>query len=85
MRCQKGWRSPSCLELIVGARDTGALVFQDRRILELDLLDVIGEIERDQGLDGSSTKQLLLQEFNGLPRPRAHGIGICVIHNLPEV
>ena len=33
MRCQKGGRSRSCLELIVGARDTGAPVSIPREML----------------------------------------------------
>jgi len=47
-------------QVIEAPRGAGVKMFQDRRIFELDLLDVIGEIERNQGLDGSSAKQLLL-------------------------
>lgn len=55
-------------------------VVQDRRVLELKLLDVVVEIQRHQRLDRSGLKKLGLKNLNGLARPRAHGAGFCVIH-----
>ena len=57
-------------------------VVQDGWIFELNLLDAVTEIQRDQGLHGSGVNKLGLQKLDGLPRPRAHDVGICVIHIL---
>jgi hypothetical protein len=55
-------------------------VFQDRWIFELNLLDVVVEIQRHHWIYRSRVTKLGLQELNGLPGPRAHRVGVCVIH-----
>ena len=49
--------------------------------MKLNLLDVVVEVQRDQRLYGSRPEQLSLQDFDRLASPRAHRVGVCVVHS----
>jgi hypothetical protein len=69
-------------QVVEAPRGPDIELVQDGWIFELNLLDVVIEIQRYQGLHGSGVNKLGLQKLDGLSRPRAHGVGICVIHIL---